>query len=370
MKHRPVVSRFVRPLAPVLATLAVAVTACGAPDGVTSPTVPTEADTRAPFWHGVFLGDAASTPEGLAGALEAYRGLSGRKPALVKTFHRIDAALAPEGWAGRVVHQVAATGATNLIALDPDWGGRRPGPLLDAVLRGDADAHFDRTARALAQLGGLVLVELAWEMNGDWQYGWQGVANGADSAAPAKFARAWRHVVDRFRAAGATNVRWVFNPNVGNAVTNGATGSAHWNWYGHYYPGDAYVDYVGAHGYNAPAAFGMPFRWFDDLFYGGAADNVLDDMKRRFPGKPIIIGEIAAEETTGGEKPAWVERAYARMLADPQIVGAVWFHMRKEADWRLDSSPGSARAYRDALQHPAVRDRFDESALARTFATR
>jgi hypothetical protein len=358
-----------RPLA-VLATALVSLAllaGCHAQDAIVvapaspvpaAPAPTSPAVARGAFWSGVYLGDEASTPERVSAAMADFTRLGGRAPALVKTFHALDADLAPAGWAGRVLHAIAATGATNFVALDLDWQGRAAGPLLDAILRGDADLRLDRAARALAAIGATVLVEPAWEMNGDWSYRWQGVANGGDASAPAKYASAWRHVVDRFRAAGATNVRWVFNPNVGNAVAGRAAGPSHWNWYGHYYPGDAYVDFVGAHGYEAPVAFRTPHHRFDDLFYGADGDSVLADMERRFANKPIILGELAAEETPGRDKGEWVRRAYERMLADPRVVGAVWFNMRKEADWRIDSSAGSLEAYRAAMRNPAVAERF------------
>jgi len=53
---------------------------------------------------------------------------------------------------------------------------------------------------------------------------------------------AFRHIVDIFRANGATNVKWVFNVNCDN-VGNGTS------YLGHY-PGDNYVDYTSIDGYN------------------------------------------------------------------------------------------------------------------------
>jgi hypothetical protein len=236
---------------------------------------------RAPFWNGVYLGDAETTPERVTGAIGEFAALTGKRPALVKSFHRLDADLAESGWAGRVLHAIQGAGATNYVALDLDWQGRPAGPLLDAISRGDADARIDQVARSLAIVRGVVLVEAGWEMNGNWAYGWQGIANGADPSAPAKYIAAVRRVVDRFRAAGATNVRWVFNPNTGNALAAPGAGSSHWNWYANYYPGDPYVDFVGAHGYNGPHAFSAPYHTFDDLFNGADADRILADLERR-----------------------------------------------------------------------------------------
>jgi hypothetical protein len=316
---------------------------------------------RAPFWNGVYLGDAETTPERVTGAIGEFAALTGKRPALVKSFHRLDADLAESGWAGRVLHAIQGAGATNYVALDLDWQGRPAGPLLDAINRGDADARIDQVARSLAIVRGVVLVEAGWEMNGNWAYGWQGIANGADPSAPAKYIAAVRRVVDRFRAAGATNVRWVFNPNTGNALAAPGAGSSHWNWYANYYPGDPYVDFVGAHGYNGPHAFSAPYHTFDDLFNGADADRILADLERRYPTKPILLGEIGAEEVAGRDKGAWVRDAYERMLRDPQIAGAVWFNMKKESDWRVNSSASSLAGYRAAIAPAQIAERYDDA---------
>ena len=165
-------------------------------------------------------------------------------------------------------------------------------------------------------------------MNGNWSYAWQGVLNGNDAGAPAKYAAAWRHVVDVFRAQGASNVRWVFNPNVGNALTHTASGATSWNWYANYYPGDAYVDYVGAHGFNGPAVWGGSWQSFDTMTNGAGADFMLSDLASRYPTKPIIIGEFATQEGTPAEG-AVDPDAYHAVLANPRVVGAVWFNANK-----------------------------------------
>src|SRR5688500_2231514 len=103
--------------------------------------------------------------------MEAHARMGGQAPALVTSFHRIVADLSAGGWAGRVVRDIARYGATNFVALDLSWPGA-PANLLSGILRGDADALLARTARSLASVGQTVLVEPAWEMNGNWDYRW------------------------------------------------------------------------------------------------------------------------------------------------------------------------------------------------------
>jgi endoglucanase len=328
-----------------------------APDGSVPDSTRLRDAAGTPFFTGAFLGDARSNPDDIAAAIEDFSSLAGSRPALVKTFLRLGDDFSAGGWPGRVVRSVEESGATNFIALD--LGGVRHGSagLLQAIAAGNADDAIRAAARGLRELEGAVLVELGWEMNGDWDYAWQGAANGRDARAPERFVAAWRRIVDLFRAEGATNARFVFSPNTGNPLGGAPADQTHWNWYGHYYPGDGYVDYVGIHGFNGPSVWGGPERGFDRLFDGREMGAMLSDLERRFA-KPIIIGEFATQESGDPTKAAWIEAAYASMMANPAVVGAVWFHMEKEADWRVDSSPSALAAYRRAVSAPRVVEAF------------
>jgi endoglucanase len=337
-------------------------TACADASASTGPEDPAAPVTPEPvpqaFFNGAYLGDAVSNPQQIGAAIRDFGQMVGKQPALVKTFHPVSCDFTAQGWCGQVLRQVAQAGATNYVALDLRWEGAPRTGLLEAILAGRADAEFTRIGRGLATVPGTVLLEPAWEMNGDWQYLWQGVANGSDHTAPQKYAAAWRHIVDLVRAQGASNVRWVFNPNVGNPLTNAATGASHWNWYANYYPGDAYVDFVGAHGFNAPRVWGGAWKEFDDMVDGAAADHMLSDLASRYPGKPVIIGEFATDEGSGDAKARWIRAAFQHMRSHPAVVGAVWFHMDKEADWRVNSSAAALQAYRDALADPMIRTAY------------
>lgn len=325
-----------------------------------APTPPTPPPGGAPaFFNGAYLGDAETTPERVGDAIRAFGQMTGKQPALVKSFHPITCDFSATGWCGRLLRAVSATGSTNYVALDLRWPAAPAGSLLAAIAGGAADAEITRIGRQLAGVPGTVLLEPAWEMNGNWSdYRWQGVANGGDTNAPALYRQAWQRIVRIFREQGATNVRWVFNPNVGNPLTWQATGASHWNWYANYYPGDAYVDYVGMHGFNAPTVFGAPWATFDTLFDGESADRMLSDVIARYPGKPVIIGEFGSEEGAGDAKAQWIRAAFARLRSHPAVVGAVWFNMNKETNWRVDSSAQALAAYRDVVADPGFQTAF------------
>lgn len=80
-----------------------------------------------------------------------------------------------------------------------------------------------------------VAISFGHEMNGHW-YPW-----GTKDTTAATFVKAWRHIHDLFQEEGATNVVWVWSPNVVNPVPSVKLEP--------YWPGDAYVDWVGIVGY-------------------------------------------------------------------------------------------------------------------------
>ena len=324
------------------------------PDSAIADPAPTVGFDR-PFYAGAFLGDAETRTERIERSIDAFGRMVGKRPALVKSFHALDADFSDRGWSGQMVRRIRTAGSTPYVALDLRYPGAPRRGLLDAINAGRADAHLVRAARGLAGTG-MVLIEPGWEMNGRWDYGWQGALNG-DAAGPARYQQAFRRVVEIFRREGATNVKWVFAPNVGNPV-GGPAGERHWNWYARYYPGDRYVDYLGPHGYNGPSVWGHPWSDFSTVFDGPAADRILSDLERRYPGKPIIIGEFASEEGRGQAKGEWITRAFDTMRRHRSVVGAIWFNARKEADWRIESSRASLDAYRAVMRDPNVRSTF------------
>lgn len=140
---------------------------------------------------------------------------------------------------------------------------------------------------------------------------------------------------DRFTAAGADNVRWVWAPNVADGPYPPMET---------FYPGDGYVDWVGLDGYNWG---GTQWRTFAQTF--GPSYNTLTALT----GKPIIITEFASAEN-GGNKAAWVKDALQTQVPAtfPRVRAVMWFNFNKERDWRVDSSVASLDAVREALRTP------------------
>ena len=66
---------------------------------------------------------------------------------------------------------------------------------------------------------------------------------------------------------------------------------------------------------------------------------------RALTARPIHLTETAAPEGAGGDKAVWIADMWTWLDANPDIRGLTWFSLRKEADWRIDSSPASLATY-------------------------
>ena len=95
----------------------------------------------------------------------------------------------------------------HLGAVEPLARAVQPRYRLRNIIAGRFDPYI-RPGQDARRLRRPVRLRFAQEMNGNW-YPWSEHANGNR---PHEFVRAWRHIHDIFRAAGATNVEWVWSP--------------------------------------------------------------------------------------------------------------------------------------------------------------
>jgi hypothetical protein len=199
---------------------------------------------------------------------------------------------------------------------------------LDEIGGGAHDAMLHTRARSAKNLGKLFL-DFGAEMNGNWSP-WGGEKNGSSSA---KYIAAYRHIHDVFVAEGATNVVWLWCPNVTDVP------DANWNHAMNYYPGDDYVDWTCVDGYNwGTSQSDSTWQTFHDVF-----ETIYPNLAAK--GKPILVGEMASSEL-GGDKAGWIDAIVPTLRADfPMIKGMVWFDVNKETDWRIRSSTTSETAF-------------------------
>lgn len=230
---------------------------------------------------------------------------------------------------------VAARGSVPQISWEP-WdytkGLNKPQPeyRLDAIAAGRHDAYIRTWARDLKAYGGPVRLRFAHEMNGTW-YPWGESSNGNRRG---DYRRAWRHVYAIFRQEGATNVRWIWSPVARTLDTLD-------------YPGDDVVDEVGLSGFNGGSELDWTgWRTFEDIF-----DRPLAQLAAIAPGKPIQISEVGSAEG-GGDKAEWIRAMFRYFRRNPEVRSVLWFDLRKQTDWRIQSSPEAAAGFAAGLAGP------------------
>jgi mannan endo-1,4-beta-mannosidase len=207
----------------------------------------------------------------------------------------------------------------------------------DVPLRQIAAGGYDRPiadwAKAAKAWGHPFFLILDVEMNGSWEP----YAPGVNGNTSRDFVLAWRHMHDIFSAAGATNVTWVWCPNVDarNQLVP----------YDQLYPGESYVDWTGLDGYDADGTSS-----FSSLFASS-----YKKLLALAPTKPIMISQMAAEET-GGSKAAWITDALSRQLPHrfPHVKAVLWFNWRiyergRWFDWAIESTPVAQAAFAQAI---------------------
>jgi len=360
--------------------------------------------------HGVYAGAYCDFGEGEDAvtyeALENFQQLTGKPMAIVAFGSFWGRGTFPSAQ----VEQVRAYGAVPLLFWSP-WDepyDEKTGPdkfALTEILAGRWDAYIDRWADEAAKVPGQFFVSFACEMNGTW-FPWSGwfygkgprdpvkpkkpgespsksaaqtnsavakltgaddgpekswfgkgdIRNPATWEGPETFKKAWRHVVDRVRARGATNVLWVFQPN----NYSDPPGYISWNQPAAYYPGPKYVDWLGLSVYGKQTNNQEDDQWcgFTKLLEWPYVEMCALD-----PDKPIMLAEwgVAESHQPGEDKGAWISEAFREMgnaAKYPRLKAAVFWHERWQNDdgsysnLRVNSSRASLKAYRDGIANP------------------
>ena len=185
---------------------------------------------------------------------------------------------------------------------------------VQAIADGASDAYISRFARAVRSFGEPVALSFGHEMNGNW-YPW--ATNGTTAA---EFVAAWRHIHDLFTQAGAGNVIWVWDPNIINPMPNVQLRP--------YWPGDAYVNWVGLTGYFATTG---PHTFAG--LYGPTMTEISS-----FTSEPFIIAETSVE--TGPSETASVGNLIGGVKEHSNVLGLIWFNYDKLGiDWTLGARP-------------------------------
>lgn len=279
------------------------------------PTQPPPPPINGTFAWGMWAGQPWSSS-----SIRSAISMVGHSPAILMTY---------QGWDRKA--EYLAADAKVIKGFGASWMVTwEPSDSLQGIEQGSDDAFINGWAKAAAAWGGTIYLRYMHEMNGDW-YPW-GVYNGHNGNTPSDFVNAWKHTHDLFVAAGATNVKWVWSPNV-RYGSNYPFASL--------YPGSAYVDWVAMDGYNWGGQVAGHPGW------QSMASIFLNTYNQLLPyGKPIMIAETASAEG-GGDKAAWIQNSYFSDIPTkmPRIRAVIWFNQSAETDFRINSSAASLAAF-------------------------
>jgi hypothetical protein len=211
-----------------------------------------------------------------------------------------------------------------------DWDLTDPSYTWAQIAAGKADGIINARARAAAAYKGPILLSFDHE------------PNYSTAGTPSQFVAAWRHIVRRFRAAGAANVKFVL---ILSAIVFDQGTQNLW------YPGRPYVDYVGADGYNWYGAHSNA-KWrslgdiFNNFYYWTLTEHV-----------PAMITETGSLEDprNPGRKAAWFRQADTWLHSHPNIKAFVYFDTNQKWPWWVDTSATSLHAFKAMAQDPLFR---------------
>ena len=231
---------------------------------------------------------------------------------------------------------------------------------LTDIIAGKWDNYIDKWGDAAREFGHPMIVAFGVEMNGDW-FPWSGTFYGGEDwdddadnwKGPETFIQAYRHVVDRVRARGASNVKWMFHAN------NYSYPLDTWNFAPAYYPGSDYVDWLGL------SVYGQQFKEEPNPDIPSLVDWPYQELCGLDPNKPIMIAEWAtgdfpfSPDVHGMRKPEWIKQALDLFRTRyPRIKAAIYWHERWQnedqsySNLRVNSSVEALNAYRESVANP------------------
>jgi len=296
-------------------------------------------------------------------ALTAFEGMVGKHLALV-AFGNF---WGDQAFPAKTVAIVSGYGAIPLLFWSP-WDkpyAESKGPdrfALPTILAGQWDSYIDQWAESARQYGKPLMVAWGLEMNGVW-FPWSGEFYGGGEVVgerdgqplykgPELVKKAYRYVVDRVRAKGATNILWGFHAN------HFSSPQEPWNAFANYYPGADYVDWLGLSVYGQ-MAHDQDWSTFVDVMEHGYQEICQLDGS-----KPVIVAEWGVGEFPPADKGQFLRQALNDMRGRYQRVrAAVYWHERWEnedgsfSNLHVNSSPAALRGYRTGLADPYWLDR-------------
>jgi hypothetical protein len=213
------------------------------------------------------------------------------------------------------------------------------------IAGGREDSQIDAAAARFKAFGHRIMVRPFHEFDS------------AGSWSTTDFINAWRHVVTRMRADGATNVGfvWCFNEYAGGNRRTKVNAS---------YPGDRYVDWVSSDSYNwdtsTAYAAGVPgwheFNWMFNYSNCPGDSSCVSKEQQHGPTKPFFVWETNTKYDTAGvpsghtvrpnRKANWYRNIPSAAARMPYLIGVDFFDQDITSawpdDWRVDHDQPSS----------------------------
>jgi beta-mannanase len=264
------------------------------------------------------------------------------------------------------VKTIHSLGIVPFIRMMPrttfDQGRIDPNFTLQGIINGNFDNELRRWADDAKRVGIPIMVEFGTEVNGDW-FPWSGALNGEGKTkgygdpnypdGPERFRDAYRHIIDLFRKEGARNITWSFHVAPSQETGSKATLES-WNNIKNYYPGDEYIDWIGASIYGADTP-NTKWKSFTNM-----VDKAYPELTAVSARKPIAIFEFGViEDPQHGNKTEWIKNALQSVEGGnryPRIKAISYWddkwrddNTSKTIDLRVNSSAMNVDAYRTII---------------------
>lgn len=292
-------------------------------------TTPTAAQIEAA--SGKYFGVTADNVPGSAPAFTAVAKSASVAPNMVEYYVNWT-----QDFSSTDVYDAYSEGALPVITWEPFAGGTtghtildQPAYALSTIIDGSHDAYITRYAEAVKAAKVPIAIRFMHEMNGNW-YPWSPGVNGNSEP---QYVAAWKHVWTLFHQVGATNVIWIWAPN----VLRGAQNTIHLV---DVYPGDQYVDWIGMSAYE------------DYESTASALLNPTIKAIRRFTQKDLLITETGAQPNSN--KVAWIADFLAWLPQQSNVIGFIWNEYSEQAGarahWGYDDDAASLSAFHAGIK--------------------
>jgi hypothetical protein len=203
---------------------------------------------------------------------------------------------------------------------------------------GAYDGYFKTLAANLVAQGqGSSVLRIGWEFNGGW-FPWAANHHAAD------FVAYWKQIVQTMRSVKGAHFRFEWNPTRGDLGVGQLS---------EYYPGNAYVDFIGLDVYDVEWASypGPQAEWQHMLTQTYGLDWLASFAKQE--GKAIVLPEWGLGWTSGGsvgggDNPYFVEHMAAWISANHVANAVVWDYGSNPLP--SSSAPNSEAAFATAFK--------------------